>query len=134
MLPDVTRERRLYLILLTEVDPEHLGVALRPFNAVKSRSGGDGLLGAAVLNREKHQGSGETAPPLTHLLPETHGDVAVRLDLIDPEAFLHQGSRPAQQLFELAEGERPHLHQSHTASATASRQQAADGERLSPGY
>lgn len=39
----------------------------------------------------------------------THSNVAVRLDLIDPEAFLDQGARSAQQLFELPEGERPHL-------------------------
>lgn len=40
----------------------------------------------------------------------THSNVAVGLDLIDPEALLDQGARPAQQFFELPEGERPHLH------------------------
>lgn len=44
----------------------------------------------------------------------THSNVAVRLDLIDPEAFLHQGARSAQQFFELPEGERSHLHHSHS--------------------
>lgn len=46
----------------------------------------------------------------------THSDVAVRLDFIDPEAFLNQGARSAEQLFELPEGERSHLHHSHSAS------------------
>lgn len=35
----------------------------------------------------------------------------MRLDFVDPEAVLHQGARPAQQFFELPQGERPHLHQ-----------------------
>lgn len=39
----------------------------------------------------------------------THGDIAVRLDLVDPEALLHQAAGSAQQLFELAQREGPHL-------------------------
>lgn len=39
----------------------------------------------------------------------THGDVAVRLDFVDPEALLHQAAGSAQQLFELAQREGPHL-------------------------
>lgn len=45
---------------------------------------------------------------------ETHSNVAVRLDLIDPEAFINQGARSAEQFFELPEGERSHLHHSHS--------------------
>lgn len=44
----------------------------------------------------------------------THSNVAVRLDLIDPEAFINQGARSAEQFFELPEGERSHLHHSHS--------------------
>lgn len=40
----------------------------------------------------------------------TYSDIAVRLDFVDPEAILHQGARSAQQLLELAQSERPHLH------------------------
>lgn len=47
----------------------------------------------------------------------THSNVAVRLDLIDPEALLDQGARPAEQFFELPEGERSHLQHSHSTSA-----------------
>lgn len=39
----------------------------------------------------------------------THGDVAVRLDLVNPEALLHQAAGSAQKLFELAQREWPHL-------------------------
>lgn len=39
----------------------------------------------------------------------THGDVAVRLDLVDPETLLHQAAGSTQQLFELAQREGPHL-------------------------
>lgn len=39
----------------------------------------------------------------------THCDVAVRLDLVDPEALLHHTARSVQQLFELAQGEGSHL-------------------------
>lgn len=39
----------------------------------------------------------------------THSDVAVGLDLVDPEALLHQAAGSAQQLFELAQREGPHL-------------------------
>lgn len=31
----------------------------------------------------------------------TYGDVAVRFDLVNPEAVLHQGARPAKQLLQL---------------------------------
>lgn len=41
----------------------------------------------------------------------THGDVAVRLDLVNPEALLHQVAGSAQKLFELAQREGPHLEQ-----------------------
>lgn len=40
----------------------------------------------------------------------TYGDVAVRFDLVNPEAVLHQGARPAKQLLQLPQSERPHLH------------------------
>lgn len=45
--------RGLYLVLLAEVHPEHFGVALRPFDTMKSSSCSDGLLGTAVLTDRK---------------------------------------------------------------------------------
>lgn len=61
----------------------------------------------------------------------THGDVAVRLDLVDPEALLHQAAGPAQQLFELAQREGPHLQDaagrvSHSCGVTMTRQHSKD--------
>lgn len=56
-----TEEMGLYLVLLTEVNSEHLWVALRPFHPVKSRPGGDGLLCAAVLNKRRRAGASEEA-------------------------------------------------------------------------
>lgn len=44
------------------------------------------------------------------MLDATHSDIAVRLDFVDPEALLHQGAGSAQQLLQLAQSERPHLH------------------------
>lgn len=38
----------------------------------------------------------------------------MRLDFIDPEAFLDQRARSAEQFFELPEGEWSHLHHSHS--------------------
>lgn len=38
----------------------------------------------------------------------THSDVAVRFDLVDPEALLHHRACPVQQLLQLAQGERSH--------------------------
>lgn len=43
-------------------------------------------------------------------LAMTYSDVAVGLDLIDPEAVLHQRSSSAEQLLQLSECERPHLN------------------------
>lgn len=40
---------------------------------------------------------------------KTHRDVAVGLDLVDPEGFLHEGACPAQQLLQLPESEGSHL-------------------------
>lgn len=56
-----TGEIGLYLVLFTEVNSEHLWVALRPFHPVKSRSGGDGLLCAAVLSRRRTPAVSEEA-------------------------------------------------------------------------
>lgn len=39
----------------------------------------------------------------------TDCDEAMRLDLVDPEALFHQAACSAQQLFELAQGERSYL-------------------------
>lgn len=55
----------LYLILLAEVHPQHFGVALRPFDSVKSSSCGHGLLRVAVLtyrNIEKYWNQSSVAP------------------------------------------------------------------------
>lgn len=41
---------------------------------------------------------------------ETYGDIAVRLDLVNPEAVLHQGACSAEQLLQLPQSERPHLN------------------------
>lgn len=38
-------------------------------------------------------------------LDGTHGDNAVRLDLVDPEALLHHGAGSVEQLFQLAQSE-----------------------------
>lgn len=38
---------------------------------------------------------------------ETYGDVAVRFDLVDPEAILQHSASPAEQLLQLTQGERP---------------------------
>lgn len=40
-----------YLVLLTEVHTEDLGVAQRPFDTVEGCSGGHGLLSRGVLQR-----------------------------------------------------------------------------------
>lgn len=44
------------------------------------------------------------------MLVITHGDVAVRLDFVNPEALFHQGASSAEQLLKLAQSERPHLN------------------------
>lgn len=54
----------------------------------------------------------------------THSNVAVRLDLIDPEAFINQGARSAEQFFELPKGERSHLHHSHSTLTPVFKQLA----------
>ena len=46
-----------YLILLTEVDGEDLGVAHGPFDPVKGSSGGDCFLCSGVLRGQKRKGS-----------------------------------------------------------------------------
>lgn len=70
---------------------------------MKSRSCGHSLLRAAVLKGGKAQKKGinqllsnQGAAAADRDDAATHSNVAVRLDLIDPEAFLDQGARPAQ--------------------------------------
>lgn len=41
----------------------------------------------------------------SHQNDGTHGDNAVRLDLVDPEALLHHGAGSVEQLFQLAQSE-----------------------------
>lgn len=40
---------------------------------------------------------------------DTHCDVAVRLDFVDPEPVFHHGACPVQQLFQLAQSEGSNL-------------------------
>lgn len=113
---------RLYLILLAEVHPEHFGVALRPLDSMKSSSCSDSFLGGAVLTRTENTCKHviimepvQRRAGLSEQRAATYGDVAVRFDLVNPEAVLHQGARPAKQLLQLPQRERPHLHKQSQA-------------------